>query len=233
MKKLKTKEMKNYYLRSIVLFSFLIAFTSCEGNDEPEILAPIITSQTTSENVEVDYTTIKINGNISLNGANEITARGVCWDTSPNPTISNDKTTEVSNTFTSTISNLVANTTYYFRVYATNSAGTNYSAEQSYETSSLDATTWDFLIKHPRGSWNADVIFNADGTTVYDEPSSPGTYLTNGTWSLSENILTYDLDSSDPKNTEYQFTGTLLNNTMSGTYTFGTSPDRTWSATKY
>jgi len=225
--------MKNYFLKTIALFSFLIVITSCDSDDDPEVLAPSVTSETTSENVESNYTTIKINGNVSSDGGSEITARGVCWSTNPNPTIADNKTIETSNTFTSTISDLVANTTYYFRIYATNSVGTSYGTEQSFATSSLDATTWDFLLIHSATtSWHADVVFNADGTTVYDEPSSPGTYLTNGTWSLNGNVLTYDMDSSST-NPSYQFTGTLLNNTMSGTYTFGTDPDKTWNATKY
>jgi len=226
--------MKNYFLKTIVLFSLLIIITSCDKDDEPEILAPSVTSETTNGNVEVTYTSIKISGNVSSDGGSEITSRGVCWSTNPNPTTNDDKTTETSNIFTSTISNLVANTTYYFRVYATNGVGTSYAAEQSFTTSSLGNTTWDFLLIHSATvSWQADIIFNVDGTTVYDEPSSPGVYLTNGTWSLSGNTLTYDMDSSDPANTTYQFTGTLLNNTMSGTYTFGTDPDKTWNATKY
>ena len=225
--------MKNYFLKTIALFSFLIVITSCGGGDELEILAPSVTSETTSENIEVTYTSIEIKGNVSSDGGSEITARGVCWSINPHPTIADNKTTETSNTFTSSISDLVANTTYYFRVYATNSIGTSYATEQSFATSSLDATTWDFLLIHSTTvSWHANVIFNADGTTVYDEPSSPGTYLTYGTWSLNGNILTYDMDSSSTS-TSYQFTGTLLNNTMSGTYTFGTDPDKTWNATKY
>ncbi len=227
--------MKNHLLKVIALFSLIILISSCDRDDESGILAPSITSETVSGNVEITYTTIKIEGNVTSDGGSEITSRGVCWSNNANPTIANSKTTETSNTFTSTISDLVANSTYYFRVYATNNIGTSYGTEQSFATSRLDSTTWDFLLIHDSTtSWHADVIFNADGTTIYDEPSSPGTYLSNGTWSLSGNILTYDLDSSStPANTSYQFTGKLLNNTMGGTYTFGTDPDKTWTATKY
>lgn len=225
--------MKNHLLKTIVLFSVLFIFPSCNKEDIPEILAPSITSETSSANVEATYTTVKINGKISSDGGSEVTSRGVCWSTNPNPTIADTKTSETSNTFSSTVSNLVANTTYYFRVYATNSAGTSYAAQQSFATSSLDATTWDFHLVHSTtSSWHADVLFKADGTTVYDEPTSPGTFLTNGTWSLTGNVLTYNMDAAST-NSSYIFTGTLLNNTMSGTYTFGTDPDKTWSATKY
>lgn len=62
-----------------------------------------------------------------------ITSKGVCYSTSPNPTISNSKTSDGSGsaTFVSNISNLSSNTTYYVRPYATNALGTTYGSELS------------------------------------------------------------------------------------------------------
>ncbi len=94
-------------------------------------------------------------------------------------------------------------------------------------------TTWDFLvIFEDISSWHADVTFYADGTTRYDEPATPGLYLSYGTWSIKGNILYYIMDSSDPVGTAYHFTGKLSCTTMNGTYTFpGWSGPFTWSAT--
>lgn len=225
--------MKNYFFKTILFSFFFIVATSCDSDDSNQVDAPTVSSDTTAGNVEATYTTIKINGNVTSTGGGEITSRGVCWGTSINPTINDNRTTETTDVFSSTISNLTANTAYYFRVYATNSAGTSYGVNQNYSTSSLDDSTWNFLINNSGSSWNADVTLNSDGTAVYDEPSSPGTYLTYGTWSLSGNVLTYDMDSSEPTNASYQFTGTLLNSTMSGTFTWSGSPDQTWSAIEY
>jgi|AntRauTorcE11897_2_1112592.scaffolds.fasta_scaffold52124_1 hypothetical protein len=229
--------MRKHIFKAFVLLS-IILISSCESDDTDELFAPTITNETTSGNLEANYTSIKISGSVSSEGVNEITSRGVCWSTSENPTIDDDKTTESSNTFTSTITDLVANTTYYFRIYATNSdnkstAGTSYGAQQSFSTSSLDGTMWDFLITYDNGQTaNGDVTFNPDGTTLYDEPSSPGTYTSYGTWSLNGNILTYDIDTDTTNNDYYLFTGTLLGNTMSGTATFNPNPIN-WSATEY
>ncbi|NLN48021.1 MAG: hypothetical protein GX154_02790, partial [Clostridiales bacterium] len=57
-----------------------------------------------------------------------VTTRGVCWSTSVNPTTSNSKTTdgEGPGPYTSNITGLSPNTTYYVRAYATNSLGTAY-----------------------------------------------------------------------------------------------------------
>ena len=76
---------------------------------------------------------------INPNGAS-VTAKGVCWSTSSNPTISNSKTTNGTGTsnFTSSITGLSPGTTYYVRAYATNSAGTGYGAQKTFTTSFLN-----------------------------------------------------------------------------------------------
>jgi uncharacterized protein (TIGR02145 family) len=79
-------------------------------------------------------------GNITSNGGANITARGICWSTSANPTISlTTKTVDGTGTgaFTSSITGLTANTTYYVRAYATNSVGTTYGAPQTFTTASV------------------------------------------------------------------------------------------------
>jgi uncharacterized protein (TIGR02145 family) len=58
-------------------------------------------------------------------------ALGVCWSTTPNPTITDSKTTDKIYlddpiAFYSTLSGLNCGTTYYVRAYVTNSAGTVY-----------------------------------------------------------------------------------------------------------
>ncbi len=68
-------------------------------------------------------------GNITLKGSSVITSRGVCWSSSPSPTVSlSTKTNEGPGTdsFTSSLAGLSPATTYYVRAYATNSAGTAY-----------------------------------------------------------------------------------------------------------
>jgi hypothetical protein len=75
-------------------------------------------------------------GNVTSDGNSTLTAKGVCWSTSSNPTIANNKTNDGSGvgSFTSSITGLSSNTSYYVRAYATNSIGTAYGSEISFTT---------------------------------------------------------------------------------------------------
>ena len=96
-----------------------------------EAEAPVVTTTTVST---FTNTTATSGGNISSDGGSAITAKGVCWATTANPTISNSKTTDGtgSGSFTSNISGLTSGTTYYLRAYATNSIATSYGIEFSF-----------------------------------------------------------------------------------------------------
>ena len=65
-----------------------------------------------------------------------MTERGICWSTSQNPTVADAHTYDGMGTgaFTSNITGLEPNTTYYVRAYATNSEGTAYGEELTFTT---------------------------------------------------------------------------------------------------
>ncbi|MEI6586688.1 MAG: hypothetical protein WCL56_11415, partial [Sediminibacterium sp.] len=73
-------------------------------------------------------------GNITSDGGSAITARGVCWSTSLNPTTSDSKTTDAgtTGTYTSNLTGLTAGTIYYVRAYATNAVNTVYGTQISF-----------------------------------------------------------------------------------------------------
>jgi len=78
-------------------------------------------------------TTARSGGQITSIGAGSITKRGICWETSPTPTVNSPNKTEDgigSGTFTSYLSGLQEGTTYYVRAYAVNSVGTGYGNEE-------------------------------------------------------------------------------------------------------
>lgn len=75
-------------------------------------------------------------GVVTSEGGSNVTARGVCWSTSQNPTINDSHTTDGSGMgpFISNITGLTGATTYYLRAYATNGAGTAYGSQASFTT---------------------------------------------------------------------------------------------------
>lgn len=75
-------------------------------------------------------------GNINSDNGLTVTERGVCWSTHKTPTKADNRTSdgEGSGSFSSTITGLTPNTTYYFRAYATNKRGTGYGITMSFTT---------------------------------------------------------------------------------------------------
>ncbi|WP_139786763.1 choice-of-anchor Q domain-containing protein, partial [Desulfamplus magnetovallimortis] len=105
---------------------------------QPLVVNAILPTVTTSEISDITETAATGGGEVTSDGCDTITARGVCWSTSQNPTIDvNDgKTTDGTETgpFTSSITGLEPDTTYYVRAYATNSVGTAYGEEKTFTT---------------------------------------------------------------------------------------------------
>ena len=114
--------------------NFTLFFTLPVAPDAPTVTTTAASSITT--------TTATSGGNVTSDGGSPVTARGVCWSTSPNPTVSYNRTVDGSGTgtFTSSISGLVAGTTYYVRSYATNAAGTAYGNQITFTTTILPPT---------------------------------------------------------------------------------------------
>ena len=115
--------------------------TQAQGTSQLFVLQfPVVQHQTPSVTTvavsNVTETSATCGGNVTSDGDATVTARGVCWSTSQNPTTADSHTTDGSGTgsFTSSITGLLANTTYYVRAYATNSVGTTYGNEVSFTT---------------------------------------------------------------------------------------------------
>lgn len=85
-------------------------------------------------------------GNVTNEGGSAVTERGVCWNTTGNPTITDSHTTDGSGTgaFTSSITDLDCRTKYYVRAYATNAAGTSYGTQVEFSTDSIAPEPYTF-----------------------------------------------------------------------------------------
>ena len=131
---------KTYYYRAFVRTEYGYGFGeelsfATLGSNTPSISTKAATS--------IGEYTASSGGKISSDGGLPITAKGVCWSTSSNPTISDSKTSDGTGTaeFISKLTALNGGTKYYIRAYATNSKGTSYGDLQSFTTYSYNKPT--------------------------------------------------------------------------------------------
>ncbi len=132
--------MKKLLLATIYLFSLLIIITGsgCKKTTTPTDV-PTVTTQDVM--LDVTSTTAQSGGTITSIGSSAVNDNGIVYSsTNQLPTLANTKVSSAlitnSYTFTTNITALTANTTYYVRAYATNQFGTGYGAVVKFTTSS-------------------------------------------------------------------------------------------------
>ena len=149
---------------------------------------------------------------ISDDGGGVITSRGLCWSTSPNPTLENFFTEDGSGTgsFTSTMTGLSLATTYYVRSYAINAVGTYYGAQQTF-------TTRDGMASLSTGSVSSIGAFSA--TSVVSISDDGGSAITSRglCWSTSPNPTLENSFTEDGSGTG-SFTSTMTGLSLATTY---------------
>ena len=124
---------RTYYVRAYAINAAGMAY-----GQQVSFIALNYPTVTTNAISNITSTTATCGGNVTFDGGASVTARGVCWSTSQNPTIADSHTNDGTGTgaFTSNLTNLIDGTTYYVRAYVTNSIGTSYGAQVSFTTSS-------------------------------------------------------------------------------------------------
>ena len=102
-----------------------------------------LASVTTTAASSVAYTSATVGGNVTNDGGTPVTARGVCWAVTSNPTTANSVDTLGIGvgTYSASITGLQPNVTYYFRAYAINSGGTVYGTQATFTTVALTTPT--------------------------------------------------------------------------------------------
>jgi len=130
-----------YHVRAYATNSFGTAYGADEQFSALAILPTVTTSATVSA---ITQTTATSGGNVTADGGSAVTARGVCWTSgTADPVITDGHTTDGTGTgtFTSSLTQLIANTTYKVRAYATNAIGTAYGAVVQFTTSTVSLAT--------------------------------------------------------------------------------------------
>lgn len=94
------------------------------------IVAPTVTTQAVSS---IGTTTATGNGNITDTGGENCSKRGVCWNTTGNPTVADSKSEETDSfgtgAFTRSMTGLTPGQHYYVKAYAYNSEGYGYGSQ--------------------------------------------------------------------------------------------------------
>ena len=122
---------KTYYLRAYAINNVGIGYglqITFQTNPIAELSTNSVTNITTTSAI--------CGGKISSDYGTLITSRGICWNTSSNPTINDNKTINGMDVgaFCDTLTKLLPNMKYYIRAYATSNTGTVYGNEVSFQT---------------------------------------------------------------------------------------------------
>ncbi len=130
--------MKNNLPFTIAAFLFLgIAAlqTSCQKSTASDPTIQILVVETTAA-TDITQTTATSGGNVATQSGASVTARGIVWSTSPNPTITDNKTSDGTGlgTYTSSLTGLTPNTPYYVRAYVAVGATTGYANSVTFTT---------------------------------------------------------------------------------------------------
>ena len=153
--------------------------------------APTVTTPTVST---INLTTATLGANVtSLGLPAAISARGICWGTTPTPTTNCITASGTAiGVFTQAVTGLTAGTLYYYRGYAINASGTGYSPDGTFTTEVIPSVAL---------SYSSSIMGTGSGviTATYSKPittipaisiAQQGTAtissaaMTNNTWTI-------------------------------------------------
>ena len=197
-------------MKKLLLISALVIFacssddSSDDNNDNPCVYQPTLSTEAVTE---ITATSASLNGVISVISENCEVApgemQGFVYSTNPSPT--NDDNIEIvyGADISTTIDNLIPNTTYYVRVFITNNLGEFYGNEVEFMTNEessgcngtgtvtdQDGNNYDYLCYGDQ-FWtveNAEMITYSDGTPIPQvTDNTEWANLNTGAWCYYDN----------------------------------------------
>ena len=131
---------------------------------EPAVAPTVTTTAVTN----ITTTTASSGGNVTSDGGGSMSARGIVWHTSSNPTISSYLGMHINGqyegSYTGDITSMTAGTTYHVRAFATNEVGTSYGSDIEFTSASEPSTNPSMRLKDGTGRW----IKNGSGSFVIE-----------------------------------------------------------------
>ena len=141
----------------------------------------------------ITMTGATLDGNVTADGGATVTARGFVYGTSASNLSQNVQSGSGTGSFTKALTGLTHSTTYYYKAYATNSAGTAYGEVKQFTTTS-----------YPQGA--IDGVFSISSTTqVYFSQGNLQYRASTQTWQFAANQ--YDIIGSANQNISSSYSG--------------------------
>ena len=171
------------------------SFTTTDG-------LPTVTTNYVSD---IAMTSARCSGKVTNGGDFTVNERGICWSTSPHPTLENaNHETAGSGTgsFTVSLTGLEENTTYYICSYAINTLGTRYGDEVAFSTLAQPITitangvAFDMLLVEGGTFWMGAQSTNPNGQNYYsyvNSDESPVHQVTLSSFYMGETEVTQAL----------------------------------------
>ena len=199
----------NFFKLNVLAVVSCIAFFACsdlkedpeseiEVQQKPKSVPTVVTGQVS------DVTDVSATASISItsDGGAAVTVCGIVWDEEPNPT--EDLPTKVTfdgkeETYTCQLTDLNTNTTYYYRAYATNEAGTAYGEEYSFTTGIATTMSVDVngividLVLVEGGTFTMGVTPDLMALAQYDPDELPAHKVTLDSYYIGKYEVTQEL----------------------------------------
>lgn len=161
-----------FYVRAYVVNSAGVSFGNQITFTTPDEVPPTVT---TTSVASITGGTASCNAVVTNAGGSPTYYGGVCWSTNPNPTITDNYilTTASVGSYTSQISGLAPNTTYYVRAFGTNDYGENYGNQLSFATSSQLSIG---------SSYQGGIVVQLDGSGIHGKIASLPVLIASNNW---------------------------------------------------
>jgi len=142
MPKVRIGEIEIYYDNNNSANNKLRAASYGRGLWEINLVNASLASVSTDDASNITINSAIVGGNVTDDGGNSVTERGVAWGTSMNPSITSNNKLQMgtgTGAFSNNLTALDKATTYYIRAYAITKNGTVYGENKEFTTTTSDA----------------------------------------------------------------------------------------------